>query len=59
MATKIPEAEARLFHRVWICRKCKAKIRASISKIRAKKIVCRKCQGRDFRPKKKEKKVVK
>ncbi len=57
--TRIPEATARLFHRVWICRKCKKKIRADGSKIRARKILCPKCGSRDFRAKRKEKKVIK
>ncbi len=55
---KIPEAEARLFTRVFICRKCKAKIKADSPKIRAKKILCRKCGSRDFKAKTKEKKVI-
>ena len=55
---KIPEAEARLFKRVFICRKCKAKIKADSAKIRAKRILCRKCGSRDFKIKTKEKKVV-
>ncbi len=59
MATKIAEAEARLFHRKWICRKCKTVMKADISKIRSGKLICRKCQGKDFKPKKKEKKSIK
>ncbi len=55
---RIPEAEARLFRRVFICRKCKVKIRADYAKIRAKKILCHKCGSRDFKLKTKEKKVV-
>jgi ribosomal protein L40E len=54
---KIPEATARLFNRVFVCRKCKTKIKADSVKIRAKKIKCRRCDCRDFRPKSKEKKV--
>ncbi len=55
---KIPEAEARLFNRIFVCLKCKSKIKADSAKIRAKKILCRKCKSRDFRGKNKEKKVV-
>ena len=51
------EAMARLFHRVYVCRKCKSKIRADYSKIKDKKIKCRKCQSKQFRPKRKEKKA--
>jgi len=57
--SKIPEAVARKFNRVWVCRKCKSTIKADGSKIRAKKIICRKCQGKDFRAKTKEKKTIK
>ena len=56
---KIPEADTRLFKRVFVCRKCKHKIKADNPKILAKKIVCRKCNNRDFRPIKKEKKAIK
>ncbi len=56
---KIPEAGARLFNRIFVCRKCKNKQRAEPSKIRAGKIICRKCQYNQFRLKTKEKKVVK
>lgn len=56
---KIPEAEKRLFSGVFVCRKCKSKIKADSAKIRAKKITCRRCKSRDFKPKTKEKKVAK
>ncbi len=55
---KIPEAEARLFHRKWVCRKCKTVNKADISKIRTKKLICKRCQNRDFRIKTKEKKAI-
>ena len=57
--TKIPEAMARLFNRVWVCRKCKATIRGDSVKIRAGKVKCRKCQCKNFRIKTKEKKTIK
>lgn len=56
---KIPEAEVRLFNRVFICRKCKSKVRASASRIKEKLIVCPKCQSRNFRAKVKEKRIAK
>ena len=56
---KIPEASARLFGRVFVCKRCKKKLRADPAKIRAKKIVCPRCGSKDFRPKKKEKKLAK
>ena len=36
-----PEATHRLYHRVFVCRKCKSKIRADYAKIRDKKVKCR------------------
>jgi len=57
MGAKIPEAVARLYLGVWICRRCKKKIRGNSIKIRAGKIPCPKCGGRTFRPKSKERRV--
>lgn len=54
---KIQEAENRLWKRIWICKKCKSKIRADGAKIRAGKVLCRKCGYNQFRPKHKEKKT--
>jgi len=56
---RIAEATARLFGRVFVCRKCKSKQRADPTKVRARKITCRKCNCRNFRPKTKEKRVGK
>lgn len=52
-----PEAVQRLYYRVFVCRKCKSKIRADYPKIKAGKVKCRKCGSKDFRPKRKEKKA--
>jgi len=58
MVKKIfPEATKRLYTRVFVCRKCKSKIRADYPKVRAGKIKCRKCGSKVLRPKRKEKKV--
>ena len=58
MVKKIfPEATKRLFHRVFVCRKCKNKIRADYVKVREGKIKCRKCGSKHLRPKRKEKKA--
>lgn len=54
---KIPEAIARLYLNVWICRRCKTKIRGDSAKIRAREIPCKKCGCRTFRPKSKEKRL--
>jgi len=53
-----PEASKRLYGRVFVCRKCKSKIRADYTKVRARKIKCRKCGSKILRPKRKEKKTA-
>jgi len=55
---KIPEAIARKFNNVWICRRCKSKARADNLRIMKKEIVCKRCGQRCFRPKSKEKRAV-
>ena len=50
MATKLPAAQARMFKNVFVCKNCKAKIRADPRKIIEGKIRCRKCKKRAFRP---------
>ncbi len=47
---KFPEADARKFRGVFVCRRCKAKRRASNVKIREGKINCRNCGSSVFRP---------
>ncbi|HDP73706.1 MAG TPA: 50S ribosomal protein L40e [Candidatus Woesearchaeota archaeon] len=47
---KIPEAEARLFKNIFVCKECKSKIRAPPLKVFAKKIRCRKCNSNALRP---------
>jgi ribosomal protein L40E len=51
---KIPEADARLFKNVFICRKCKSKIRAPNMKVLAGKISCRNCKSKALRVVKKK-----
>jgi ribosomal protein L40E len=46
-----PEAVARLYTRVFVCRVCKSKIRADPAKVKDRKIKCRKCGSRELRPK--------
>lgn len=48
-----PEAMARLYTRVYVCRVCSSKIRADSMKVRAGKIKCRKCGSTALRPKRK------
>ncbi|HLC39727.1 MAG TPA: 50S ribosomal protein L40e [archaeon] len=47
-----PEAMARLYNRVFVCRVCKAKIRADPAKVKAGLVKCRRCNSRALRPKK-------
>jgi ribosomal protein L40E len=47
---KFPEAEARLYHRVFICMACGARMRADPEKVKAKKVKCRKCKRKKLRP---------
>ncbi len=51
---KFPEAQARRFKNIFVCRKCKSKIRAPNMKVIAGEIKCRKCASRALRPIKKK-----
>ena len=51
----ISAVQARLFRNVFVCKNCSAKIRADPRKIIERKVKCRKCKSRAFRPKKKSK----
>ncbi|MBD3259197.1 50S ribosomal protein L40e [Candidatus Woesearchaeota archaeon] len=52
---RFPEAEARFFNNVFICKKCKNKMKAPIRKVLAGTIKCRKCKYPNLRPKRKKK----
>jgi len=52
---KFPEASARLFKNVFVCKRCKTKQRTSIQKILQGKIACKKCGSKAFRAIKKGK----
>lgn len=54
---RFPEAEQRVFHRVFICMKCGAKMRSDLIKVRAHKIKCRHCKTKQLRPKHKDHKA--
>ena len=54
MPAKLPAAQARMFKNIFICKKCKAKLRTEPRKILEKKVRCRKCLGKAFRPIKKK-----
>jgi len=47
---RFPEAEKRMFERVFICMKCGARMRADLPKVRAGKVKCRKCRTKQLRP---------
>lgn len=52
---KFKEVEDRLFKNIYVCRKCKSKIRVgNPAAIKNKKAKCRKCGYKELRPKKKE-----
>ena len=51
---KIPEAQARLFKNVFICKNCQSKLKTEPLKVLERKAKCRKCAGRNFRPVKKK-----
>ena len=48
--TKFPEAEARLFHNVFVCRKCKTRIKTTSIKVKAETVKCKKCNYKSLRP---------
>jgi len=50
MATKLPAAQARLYKNMFVCKNCKAKLRADPRKVLEKKVRCRKCLKKAFRP---------
>jgi len=51
---KFPEADARLFQRVFICRDCGAKTRTDLLRIKTGRVKCRKCRSAALRPKHRE-----
>jgi predicted RNA-binding Zn-ribbon protein involved in translation (DUF1610 family) len=50
MATKLPIAQNRMFHNVFVCRNCNKKIRTQAVRVISKKIKCSKCGSHIFRP---------
>jgi len=51
---KFPEAEARKFHNIFVCKRCKSKVKAPNLKVLAGKVSCRKCGSKELRPVKKK-----
>ena len=46
---KVPEAQARKFSKIFVCKKCSTKIRTQNIKIIQGKVKCRRCQSKKFR----------
>ena len=53
---RFPEAEDRMFNRIFICMKCGGRMRGDLIKVKAGKVKCRKCHKKQLRPIHKEKK---
>jgi len=51
---KFAEADSRLFKNMFVCKRCKAKIRAPMLKVLGGRISCRNCNTKQLRPKKKK-----
>jgi len=51
---KIPEAQARLFKNIFICKDCSSRLRTDSLRVLGGKVKCRKCAGKKFRPIKKK-----
>ena len=51
---KIKEAHNRIFKNMYVCKKCRTKIRSDPQKILKGKVKCRKCKKTAFRPLKKK-----
>lgn len=46
---KFPEATTRLYYRVYICKRCKTKMKSDPQRVVKKKLTCRGCGGHSFR----------
>ncbi|MEK6949488.1 MAG: hypothetical protein AABX34_04650 [Nanoarchaeota archaeon] len=46
---KFPEAQARKFRNIFVCKKCSTKIRTQSMKVIQGKVKCRNCQSKKFR----------
>ncbi len=47
---KFPEAENRLYKGMFVCRKCKSKIRSTNLRVLSGKVRCRKCKSTKLKP---------
>lgn len=46
---KFPEAQARKFRSIFVCKKCSSRIRTQSAKITQGKVKCRKCKSKRFK----------
>jgi ribosomal protein L40E len=46
---KFDAVSGRLFRRIFVCRKCKTKIRTDSMRVLAQSVKCRNCGGKAFR----------
>ena len=46
-----PEAQKRLLKNIFVCKKCKSKIRTTNLRVQQGKVKCRKCGSKKLRPK--------
>ena len=46
---KFPEAHARLFKNIFVCKRCKSRIRTTNMKVIQGKVSCRKCSSKALR----------
>lgn len=51
---KFPEADARIFSSVFVCKTCKSKRKAPVLKVLAGRIKCRNCGAKKLRVKKRK-----
>jgi len=47
---KFPEATNRILKNVFVCRRCKTKMKSTPLKVLQKEIICRNCGAKAFRP---------
>ena len=52
---RFPEAEARLFRNIYVCKQCKTQRRIPVGKVLVGKGQCKNCGSRKLRAKKKKK----
>jgi len=46
---KIPEAGQRMFANIFVCKRCKSKLKTSSQRVLQKKVSCRRCGSKAFR----------